>query len=82
LGGKKYLLLVTVLTGNSVLYECSNKSRELKEPPLWFETKEKQQVRYDSVFGMRHGTSSENGAWIHVVYYAGRAYPSYLVEYV
>jgi len=81
-GGKKYLLLVSVITGNSSFKECSEKTKEMKEPPVWYTTKDTDQpVRFDSVYGMRHGTSTENGTWIFVQYYPGRAYPCYVIEY-
>jgi len=63
------VFLAEVIVGDSIHLEADS---NLRQPPL---KDEDQNIRYDSVIGLRHDT------WIWITYDDARAYPTYLIEY-
>jgi hypothetical protein len=67
--GTRKVFLAEVIVGDSIHLEADS---NLRQPPL---KDEEQNIRYDSVIGLRHDT------WIWITYDDARAYPTYLIEY-
>jgi len=68
--GTKKMILAEVITGDGINLD---EDRNIRLPPPKDESGKK---RFDCVIGMRHGT------FIYVCYDNGRAYPTYVIEYV
>jgi len=64
------MILAQVITGDGIHLD---EDRNVRLPPLKDESGKK---RFDCVIGMRHGT------FIYVCYDNGRAYPTYVIEYI
>jgi len=63
------VFLAEVIVGDAIHLE---EDSTLRQPPLKNPT---ENIRYDSVIGLRHDT------WIWTIYDDARAYPTYLIEY-
>jgi len=66
------MILAQVITGDGITLD---EDRNIRLPPL-NELNESGKKRFDCVLGMRHGT------FIYVCYDNGRAYPTYVIEYI
>jgi len=63
------VFLAEVIVGDAIHLE---EDSTLRQPPL---KNNSENIRYDSVIGLRHDT------WIWIIYDDARAYPTYLIEY-